>query len=298
MKKGSLLLESLPLVLKVQTKSNHEGAVFSDRPFVSERTRLMDIDFYYVDSAYVNFLKQTEMNARGFTCVPNTLYSNRQKFLYGAVLTVNGLHFYVPVSSKVGKNTQYNLPIIAEKDKVNKVKGSLRFPYMIPVPPFCLSRLVIKNLGNGNERSLLSKELAFCRKYRARIQTYAKDTYIAVTTKANPKLVQNSCDFALLENAYLRYCQMHNVSVPLADRKQILLRNGLGSTKQTLSDYFNKDEIKYTEVTPDEARLLSGQPDLLCVIRKGKQSLLLQHLAVDEAVVMRVKEKAKIAALS
>lgn len=32
MKKGSLLLESLPLVLKVQTKSNHEGAVRNDRP--------------------------------------------------------------------------------------------------------------------------------------------------------------------------------------------------------------------------------------------------------------------------
>ncbi len=32
MKKGSLLLESLPLVKKVQTKSNHEGAVRNDRP--------------------------------------------------------------------------------------------------------------------------------------------------------------------------------------------------------------------------------------------------------------------------
>ena len=31
----------------------------------------MKISFYYVDSEYVEFLKDTEINARGFTRVPN-----------------------------------------------------------------------------------------------------------------------------------------------------------------------------------------------------------------------------------
>ena len=32
----------------------------------------VDIDFYFVKSDYIDFLKQTEINNRGFTCVPNT----------------------------------------------------------------------------------------------------------------------------------------------------------------------------------------------------------------------------------
>lgn len=102
------------------------------------------------------------------------------------------------------KNSQYNLDIKTD-DKKNRIKGSLRFPYMIPVPTKCLMKLDIKEVSNMNEKARISKELAFCRKNRNKIEIYAQKTYIDVIQK-NEKLVRNSCDFKLLEQAYIEYC--------------------------------------------------------------------------------------------
>ena len=60
----------------------------------------MKIDFYIVNSEYIDFLKQYEIEHRGFTCVPNIVYANRDKFVYGAVLEIDRKKYYVPVSSK------------------------------------------------------------------------------------------------------------------------------------------------------------------------------------------------------
>ncbi len=49
----------------------------------------MDIAFYYVDSDYIEYLKQYEIRHRGFTCVPNTQYRMSEKFLFGMVMTRN-----------------------------------------------------------------------------------------------------------------------------------------------------------------------------------------------------------------
>jgi len=34
----------------------------------------MKISFYYVDEKYIHYLKETEINARGFTCIANMEY--------------------------------------------------------------------------------------------------------------------------------------------------------------------------------------------------------------------------------
>ena len=70
----------------------------------------MKICFYYVDENYINYLKETEINVRGFTTVPNVRYSGRSKFVYGAVLEVNNVLYYVPVSH-YNKDREYNLLI-------------------------------------------------------------------------------------------------------------------------------------------------------------------------------------------
>lgn len=166
----------------------------------------MKIDFYTVKAEYIDFLKQYELEHRGFTCVPNIVYANREKFVYGAVLEVNGIKYYVPVSSKIrGKEDD-----ILIKDKNNVVKGSLRFAYMIPVPNNCISNLVIDNISEENRKILVSKELWFCRRNKARIEKQAVKTYNRIIGKVSDDLVRNSCDFKLLEEAYIAYSAYNN----------------------------------------------------------------------------------------
>ncbi|MBQ8781803.1 MAG: type III toxin-antitoxin system ToxN/AbiQ family toxin [Oscillospiraceae bacterium] len=164
----------------------------------------MKICFYYVKEEYINYLKQEELKNRGFTCVPNVTYANRNKFLYGSVLTINEMNYFVPISSKVKKNQEYNLNIKID-DKRKSVVGSLRFQYMIPVPAECLQMLVIDNFTAQSDRIKISKELKFCRKNKDKIHNYALKAYSNVTNKNNPRLVKNSCDFKLLEEACEKY---------------------------------------------------------------------------------------------
>jgi protein AbiQ len=163
----------------------------------------MDIRFYYVDTKYIDYLKQYEISHRGFTCVPNVTYANRSKFVYGAVLEINGISYFVPVSSKIKKD-QYSM-LIKTKDKVNPVKGSLRFRYMIPIPHCCLVPLDIKTMIESGRQRLVMNELAACRKNRDAIFKHAMRTYSDVITYTTPALKNNSCDFLLLEKAYHEY---------------------------------------------------------------------------------------------
>lgn len=49
----------------------------------------MKKSFYYVDADYIQYLKEIEINERGFTTVPNVEYANHNKFVYGIVMEVN-----------------------------------------------------------------------------------------------------------------------------------------------------------------------------------------------------------------
>ena len=64
--------------------------------------------------------------------------------------------------------------------KNNKILGSIRFNYMIPVPMKCLHKLNIAELSTAQSRAHASKELAFCRRNRDRIYKTAKNTYMRV----------------------------------------------------------------------------------------------------------------------
>lgn len=170
----------------------------------------MKINFYYVDKDYILYLKNYERKHRnGVTCVPNIEYANRDKFVYGAVLEIEEIKYYVPVSSKT-KGKQDDIII---RDKKNQAKGSLRFAYMIPVPDCCISSLIINNIPDENRKILISKELAFCRKNKAKIERQAKLTYERVLSEKYPALNKNSCDFRALEAAYIQYCQENNIRI-------------------------------------------------------------------------------------
>lgn len=199
----------------------------------------MKINFYNVDKQYTEFLKNFEIQHRGFTCVPNIQYTNNDKFVYGTVLEISNIKYYVPVSSKTkGKEDD-----ILIKDKNNDIKGSLRFAFMIPIPNSCVSTLIIDDIKDGNRKIRISKELAFCRRNKDKIEKQAEKTYHRIVDKVNDKLVHNSCDFKLLEQAYIKYC----------------IDNGLELSKdlQTQETLFQKEEV-YQQINSNQINDLAN----------------------------------------
>ena len=59
----------------------------------------MKICFYNVDLSYIDYLKKYESEKKGYTRVPNVQYkSGNNKFFYGAVLEIEGINYFVPIS--------------------------------------------------------------------------------------------------------------------------------------------------------------------------------------------------------
>lgn len=168
------------------------------------------LNFYDVDPEYIIFLQREETKARGFTKVTNIEYperNERHKFLCGIVLKINDINYYVPVSSNKKKQKD-NLLIIFKKDNFNQVKGSLKFIYMIPIPDECLRLRVIDAEPDRKRALFLNGQLDYINSVRENIYKLAERVYTQVINKYSPALVDNSCDFRLLEQKCLKYCEM------------------------------------------------------------------------------------------
>ena len=168
------------------------------------------LNFYTLDNRYVDYLKKAELEARGFSRVPNMEYGNKPKFLCGIVLSVNDVNYYVPVTSYKRQQAD-NFLIYADNGLVT---SSLRFNYMFPVPSELLHVRTIENEPDRAYRALLSQELRYCLKNQSKIQYLAQRTYKRVVIGKNPELALNSCDFTLLEKKCIEYGQMQNLNVP------------------------------------------------------------------------------------
>lgn len=191
----------------------------------------MEIYFYHINNDYIDFLKKYERERAGHTCVPNIQYKTADKFVFGAVMDISGINYFVPVSSF----SKYKEDVILMRDKKNKsdILGSLRFAYMLPVPRSCLVKLDIQSVKNEYSKTHISKELAFCRRERDKIFKQAEKTYFRVTHKVNEQLVKNSCDFKLLEQAYIEYCIQHNLEYPHTYKQD----NALKKANEIYSDF-------------------------------------------------------------
>lgn len=168
----------------------------------------MELYFYYADKEYIGFLKDAERAAHASTRVPDVDYTHKQKFLYGAVLSVEGINYFVPISSYSKKQRD----LILIKDKNGIVKGSLRFSYMIPIPQDCLQKVELNAFESADYKVKVAKELAFVRRNRDKIAKQAHSTYCAVT--AQKEYNPNYCDFKLLEKAFIEYCRKHDLAIP------------------------------------------------------------------------------------
>lgn len=166
----------------------------------------MSLSFYYIDKEYVSYLQEVEQKDRGFSHVPNVEYeaTRNPKFVLGTVLSINGFTYYAPISS-YKKQQPDNILINIDSDKYNKVKGSIRFNYMFPVPNYCITEIIISKIEDYVKRDLLNKEWKFCTDNEKKIENKARQTYSKVINKFSPNIVKNSCDFKLLEIACLKY---------------------------------------------------------------------------------------------
>jgi protein AbiQ len=162
-----------------------------------------NLNFYTVDLAYVAHLKTVETEKRGFSRVPNMDYGDKRKpkFLCGIVLEINGVDYYVPVTSYKQKKPDNFLIQLAN----GQVASSLRFNYMFPVPKSLLAERTITTEPDRAYRALLSQELRYCIRNQETIRHLAERTYKRVLLGKNPGLVANSCDFKLLEEACRAY---------------------------------------------------------------------------------------------
>ena len=165
------------------------------------------MDFYRINEAYNRFLQEYEKKKRGVTKVTNIRYTDRNKFAFGAVLQVNGMKYYVSVSS-FDKKQEANILIRVPGDK-KEVKGSLRFNYMVPVPDECIEKLVIKDVKDEKYRLLLNKEYKFCIENAERIQKKANKIYKMVKANNKQILTDNSCAFYILEEGCQEYIEKY-----------------------------------------------------------------------------------------
>lgn len=161
------------------------------------------MEFYRINEEYNQFLQRYEKEKRGVSKVPNIRYKDRNKFAFGAVMEVNGINYYVSVSS-FSKKQEANILIRVPGDE-KEVKGSLRFNYMVPVPDECIEKLIIKDVQDEKYRMLLNKEYRFCVNNAQRIQKKANKIYEMVTENRKQILTDNSCDFCILEEGYREY---------------------------------------------------------------------------------------------
>lgn len=161
------------------------------------------MDFYYIDEKYGQYLQKYEKAKRGITRVPNIKYTNRNKFVFGAVLQVKEINYYVPISS-FSKKQEANILIRIPGDRI-EVKGCLRFNYMLPVPKECVKRMSIEDIEDEKYKILLNKEYEFCLNNADRIQQKANKIYEMVITNRKQKLTDNSCAFNILEQGYREY---------------------------------------------------------------------------------------------
>lgn len=177
-------------------------------------SKLNVIQFYYVQSDYIQALKNAEFAVYQRSHVPDVDYKTHPKFLLGITLSQTPYRYAIPISSTnaVGLG---NIPIMVAGDIPPK-KGALRLSYMIPVPDQVLTPVDIRILEPSGYRNLVRKQYFALKPLREHISRSAEELYELVT-QTSSRFVHECCDFRLLEYACHNYCLQHNFPSPSPD---------------------------------------------------------------------------------
>lgn len=171
---------------------------------------------YSVSDKYIKYLRTFD----------SKVYDNKEtsrktsrKYL-GVVLNINGLNYYLPMSSPkrsdyINNNIRKSIiPIIRiisndETTNFQMLKGTLRLSNMIPVPKNELILYEPKYEKNKNYKILIEKQLEFINKNKHLIKKFALIIYNQKVKNYNVLYLQNVVDFKLLEQKCLEYINIH-----------------------------------------------------------------------------------------
>ncbi len=172
----------------------------------------MHFSFYLIDADYCNYLRETD------PCVPYNMDHKATRPFIGIVFTVNGFHYYAPLSSPKKKHLHMkNQPDFL---KINRGEwGVINFNNMIPVPLECLTKISPQIHASDSRqdiayKNLLSNQLSWCNSHKDAILKQADKLYRIVTQgKAWGSLSKRCCNFSLDE----RRCLLYRLS-PVPDK--------------------------------------------------------------------------------
>ena len=138
-------------------------------------------------------------------------HGNYEKPYLGILLKVDGMDYFVPLSSAKPKHKNFNenIAFIKVNDK-GHLLSVLNLNNMIPVPKSCVIDFNFNEIENKKYGALLKKEYAICRMKRSLIMSNANKLHYIMTAEPekHPKLVSFCVDFKKLE----RFCQSYDLT--------------------------------------------------------------------------------------
>lgn len=164
----------------------------------------MNFSFFVVDSKYCDFLRTTD------PCIPYTMDKKSTRPFIGIVFSVNGFHYYAPLTSPKPKHLHMKNQIDFLKIK-NGEWGAINFNNMIPVPMVCLKKIEMKISASDTKedidyKNLLSNQLSWCNAHKEPIVKQASKLYDAIKQgKTWNNLAERCCNFPLDEQQCLIY---------------------------------------------------------------------------------------------
>lgn len=180
----------------------------------------MNFSFYRADSEYCNFLRKSD------PCVPYTMDKKETRPFIGIVFSVNGYHYYAPLTSPKPKHLTMKNQIDFMKIN-NGLWGAINFNNMIPIHSKCLLPVEINILPTDDKetiayKNLLVNQLSWCNKTENAIHISEKAQKLydtIVENRAWKKLADRCCKFAVDERQYQIYCVSHNLDIEEVDEE-------------------------------------------------------------------------------
>ncbi|MCI8746105.1 MAG: type III toxin-antitoxin system ToxN/AbiQ family toxin [Lachnospiraceae bacterium] len=179
---------------------------------------MSELKLYEISEEYISYISTIEKNV--FSSKENDRNHTR-KYL-GIVYSINGYHYYIPLSSP--KNSDYRMengiqkirrsiiPIIRITSKSSsgelELKGTLKLSNMIPVPASELTLYDMEYEPDLSYKALIHKEMLFIRKNKNKIIQNAKILY--KQKKENNSAIgylKSTVDFSLLEQIHDKFIE-------------------------------------------------------------------------------------------
>lgn len=153
------------------------------------------LKLYRVTNHYLNFLREIEPK------IPMNKDNGKDRPFVGIVLSVNGIKYIAPLSSKLGKSqTDFKVKVR------NEHKATIRFAYMFPIVEKALIEIDYTSEFKIDFKytALLINEDLYINQHKTRIYEIATKTHTNVISKRFG-FENFCCDFAKLEDKYKSY---------------------------------------------------------------------------------------------